>query len=91
MYSLSAIYSIFKYLCVGDVLFCPESISGSPAFLSHPPPSLPLAYWSTQRGVCGTARHSCVFRDHHVSLLNIYLEILSRKKKKKAEMKAHFQ
>lgn len=82
--STSAIYAkqnqhteISVPLCGQYSLLFWKVFLGSPA-LPQPPRLLiqPLAYWSTQKEVLWL---SCVFGDHHVSLLNTYLAFLSRK------------
>lgn len=65
----------FKYLCVSNVFFCPERIFGEP----WPPHPHPIdSAFSLLINPKGGLWHSCVFWDHHVSLLNTYLTFLSR-------------
>lgn len=69
----------FKYLYVGNVLFCPERIFGDPCPFQPPFDSAFSLYINPKGGLW----HSCVFRDRPVSLLNTHLEFLSKKNAKK--------
>lgn len=80
----------FKYLCADP--FVLKGFLECPVLASHSPLIQPLAYWSTQKGNewgWEVLWHSCVFWDHHVSLRNTCLVLLSRRKYKAETNHAH--